>query len=79
MWAYHGVLQQLAIKPWRSLNDDLVLQTNVMNYGGSSTVISAPEKAKPAMSANGAAPDFGKMSAAQRLAYFQGRLTGRTT
>jgi len=40
--AYHGVLQQLGIKPHRSLADDMVLQTNVMNYGGSGTVISVP-------------------------------------
>jgi hypothetical protein len=32
--AYHGVLQQLKIRPHRSLEDDLVLQTNVMSYGG---------------------------------------------
>src|SRR6266436_1503325 len=29
--AYHGVLQQLGIKPLRSLADDMVLQTNVMS------------------------------------------------
>jgi hypothetical protein len=33
--AYHGVLQQLKIRPHRSLEDDLVLQTNVMSYGES--------------------------------------------
>jgi hypothetical protein len=40
--AYHGVLQQLAVKPQRSLEDDMKLQTNVMSYGGSGTVISVP-------------------------------------
>jgi hypothetical protein len=40
--AYHGVLQQLGVKPQRSLDDDMKLQTNVMSYGGSGTVISAP-------------------------------------
>ena len=40
--AYHGVLQQLDIKPQRSLDDDLKLQTNVMSYGGSGTTISVP-------------------------------------
>jgi hypothetical protein len=43
--AYHGVLQQLHIKPQRSLADDMVLQTNVMSYGGSGTTISVPDKA----------------------------------
>ncbi len=40
--AYHGVLQQLGVRPQRSLEDDMQLQTNVMNYGGSGTVISVP-------------------------------------
>ena len=36
--AYHAVLQKLGIRPHRSLEDDLVLQTGVMSYGGSSSV-----------------------------------------
>lgn len=32
--AYHGVLQRLGIKPHRPLEEDLVLQTGVMSYGG---------------------------------------------
>lgn len=40
--AYHGVLQHLGIKPQRSLEDDMKLQTNVMNYGGNGTTISVP-------------------------------------
>ncbi len=40
--AYHGVLQQLGVRPQRSLEDDMQLQTNVMNYGGSGTVIRVP-------------------------------------
>ncbi len=40
--AYHGVLQQLGVKPQRSLEDDMKLQTNVMSYGGSGTVMSVP-------------------------------------
>ncbi len=39
--AYHGVLQQLGIKPHRSLADDMQLQTNVMSYGGNGVVMSA--------------------------------------
>ena len=30
--AYHGVLQQLKIKPFRSLNRDLVLSKNKLSY-----------------------------------------------
>ena len=50
--AYHGVLQQLGIKPHRSLADDMVLQTNVMNYGGTGKTISVPPAANG--QANGA-------------------------
>jgi hypothetical protein len=45
---YHGVLQKLNLKPHRSLEDDMVLQTNVMSYGGSTTVISNPPAKRPA-------------------------------
>ena len=44
--AYHGVLQQLGIKPHRSLEDDMVLQTNVMSYGGNGKTVSVPAPAK---------------------------------
>jgi hypothetical protein len=57
--AYHGVLQQLGIKPLRSLEEDMVLQTNVMSYGGSGVTVSVP----PA--ANG---QLGKREAAQPAA-----------
>jgi hypothetical protein len=40
--AYHSVLQHLGVKPHRSLNDDMVLQTNVMNYGGNGVTVSTP-------------------------------------
>ncbi|GMU21127.1 MAG: hypothetical protein AMXMBFR13_12200 [Phycisphaerae bacterium] len=36
--AYHGVLQGLNIRPQRSLEDDLKLQTAVMSYGSTSQV-----------------------------------------
>jgi hypothetical protein len=38
--AYHGVLQRLGVRPHRSLDDDMVLQTNVMSYGGERKVMS---------------------------------------
>src|SRR5262245_37685270 len=40
--AYHGVLQRLGVKPHRSLEDDMKLQTGVMNYAGTGTTISVP-------------------------------------
>src|SRR5262249_54573976 len=42
--AYHGVLERLGVKPQRSLEDDMVLQTNVMNYGGTGVTVSLPPK-----------------------------------
>jgi hypothetical protein len=51
--AYHGVLQQLGVKPHRSLQDDLVLQTNIMSYGGNGTPVRVPA---PAGQAPGAKP-----------------------
>jgi hypothetical protein len=54
--AYHGVLEHLRIKPQRKLEDDLVLQTGVMSYGGGSTVtVPAGVPAKPAAKPAGAA------------------------
>jgi hypothetical protein len=40
--AYHGVLQAMNIKPLRSLEEDMQLQTSVMSYGGSGVTISIP-------------------------------------
>ena len=86
--AYHGVLQELKIIPNRSLEQDLTLQTNLMNYGGSGAVISLPTKpsesakaseTKPASTSSAQAgpaerPNFGKMSPRERLTYHQDRL-----
>ena len=40
--AYHGVLQALGVKPQRSLEEDMILQTNVMSYDGNGKVVSIP-------------------------------------
>jgi hypothetical protein len=45
--AYHDVLQKLGVRPHRTLEEDLQLQTNIMNYGGNGVTISpAAEKKK---------------------------------
>lgn len=36
--AYHAVLEKLGVRPHRSLEEDMVLQTGVMSYGGSATI-----------------------------------------
>ncbi len=84
--AYHGVLQHLGVRPARSLQDDMVLQTNVMNYGGNGKVISMPNavpaaSTKPACTCNGqhgkppaaGAVDFSKMTSAEKMAYHKAR------
>jgi hypothetical protein len=85
--AYHGVLQHLGIKPKRSLQDDMILQTNVMSYDGNGTVISNPVPVKKSKSScdcgcktksnsesscNGK-PDFRTMTSAQKVAYQKAR------
>jgi hypothetical protein len=76
--AYHGVLQKLGIRPLRSLDDDMKLQTNVMNYGGTGTAVSLPSKPQPSVPKTDAAPkngtvDFSKMTPAQKVAYHKAK------
>jgi len=40
--AYHGILQALNIKPYRSLEDDLQITTGVMSYGDSGSQTRVP-------------------------------------
>lgn len=42
--AYHAILQKLGARPHRSLEQDLILQTNVMSYQPSPKTISIPAK-----------------------------------
>lgn len=77
--AYHGVLQHLGITPLRTLEDDMVLQTNVMSYGGDGKTISLPTKKKgdanqPKKAWSPATePDFSKMTPAEKWAYQKAR------
>lgn len=52
--AYHGTLERLGIRPRRSLEDDLRLETSVMSYSGSG--VSIPRAITPAAKAKSAAP-----------------------
>ena len=84
--AYHAVLQKLHVTPQRSLEQDLLLQTNVMSYERSSTTISIPGPSSdppksprqvtsvPTGGNSDAKPDFAKMTSAQRLQYHLDRL-----
>ena len=83
--AYHAVLEKLNIRPQRSLDEDLTLQTNVMSYAGSGTTVSLPPGAKPqAVSTSPGrqskgkpedeTPNFAGMTSDERLAYHRARL-----
>ncbi len=66
--AYHGTLQQLGVKPLRSLKEDMVLQTNVMSYDGNGAI------SQPKVKNNsGEEPDFRTMTVAQKVAYQKAR------
>ncbi len=83
--AYHAVLEKLGVRPHRSLDEDLTLQTSVMSYAGSSRTVSLPgganPQAMPIASADTSSrptindvPDFAQMTGEERLAYHRARL-----
>lgn len=69
--AYHGDLQRMKIRPYRSLTDDLVLTPTVHSYGGGAPVpASNPGSAAPqAGAAGGDEPDFSRMTPAEKVAW----------
>src|SRR5438067_6180030 len=56
--AYHGVLQQLGVKPQRPLEEDMQLQTNVMSYGGNGVAVSLPPSRNGRVTKANEPPDF---------------------
>ncbi|HEV3163630.1 MAG TPA: hypothetical protein VGZ22_06290 [Isosphaeraceae bacterium] len=44
--AYHAVLAKLALKPHRTLEDDLKLTSSAMSYGGSRTSVTVPARSE---------------------------------
>lgn len=70
--AYHAVLERLGIRPQRSLEDDMVLQTGIMSYGGSGTTISIPGltpggRPQPTSPPEAPAPSNGHYTVANRV------------
>ena len=53
--AYHGVLQELKIRPYRSLEDDMQLTTPIMSYGAAAATVAMPATTKPEAPAPAAA------------------------
>lgn len=83
--AYHGVLQGLGLKPYRSLDDDMQLLTPVMSYAATTAVTVPAGKPgalprRPAapvnqpVSGGSSRPDLAKMTAEERLAYHRERI-----
>jgi len=65
--AYHGDLQKLGIRPYRSLDDDLQWTSTSSAYGGGgSSVRSSSGPVQPSGSASAAEPDFSKMTPAEK-------------
>ena len=72
--AYHGVLQGLKLQPQRKLADDLKLTDQSVSYASGTTAVPAVSGAGDLPKKPDGAPDFAKMTPAQRLAYHRGRL-----
>ena len=76
--AYHGVLQKLKIKPYRSLHEDMKLTHPAVSYGGTPVRKSAaknePEQKVAGKGKKHLSPDFKKMSSQEKTAYYIGRL-----
>ena len=81
--AYHGVLQGLGIKPFRSLEDDMQLTENIMSYSSSATTVDmGARRTQPVVplgstgvstrlpSTNGE-PDWARMSPEEKIAFNQ--------
>jgi hypothetical protein len=69
--AYHGVLQKLGIKPYRTLSEDLQITNPAVSYGGSSSQVVV---AKAVGQSPSIKPDFSKMSAKEKMEYQRKRI-----
>ncbi|MCA8989391.1 MAG: hypothetical protein KDA78_17205 [Planctomycetaceae bacterium] len=73
--SYHGALQNLGIRPYRELAEDLQSTLRASAYGGKGGQTKSLPQAKPeSPSEKSEQPDFQKMSAAEKLAWNQQRL-----
>lgn len=73
--AYHGILQELKITPYRSLADDLQATDGSMSYAGGRSRARVTSAVPPG-STDAEQPDIANMSSADRLSYFRQRLRG---
>ncbi len=68
--SYHGALARLAIRPWRSLEDDLQHTKRATAYSGTGQASTPADQAPAAypLTADGT-PDFARMTNAQKIAW----------
>ncbi|MCA9056605.1 MAG: hypothetical protein KDA75_22410, partial [Planctomycetaceae bacterium] len=75
--AYHAVLGKLGIRPLRSLAEDQQVTETSLSYGGADKAPPLATTSRRIRSGDGgdqSAPQFAKMTSAERLAYHQSRL-----
>ncbi|HEX4795314.1 MAG TPA: hypothetical protein VH370_16075 [Humisphaera sp.] len=73
--AYHGELEKLKIKPYRSLKDDLELTSTASSYSGTTAATTRkPSVATAVISNTNPKPDFKSMTSAQKVAYARQRI-----
>jgi hypothetical protein len=65
--AYHGALQKLGIRPQRELADDLEQTETASSYSGTSSGVRKSGRSAAKSASSAAAPDFSKMSQAEKV------------
>ena len=68
--AYHGVLQELKIKPYRPLAEDMQITNTAVSYSGTTTV----SVLKDVKQQNQAKPDFKNMTIEEKVEYNRRRI-----
>ena len=66
---YHGVLQNLGIKPYRSLADDKVITNPAISYSGRSSTIAVPTNIPTITAPPEKKPNFSKMTPLEKIQY----------
>jgi hypothetical protein len=67
--SYHAALEKVGVKPYRSLEADLQSTLRQTSYGGAAVVVDGGKKPAKPKAAAGAAPDFSRMTPAEKIAW----------
>ncbi len=65
--AYHGVLQELGIKPYRPLDQDLQITNPAVSYGGNSSFVPVAANVRASTTSSGEDIDFSKMTPKEKI------------